>query len=498
MAQETIDVVAATRALAQVLGSELAPFSVTGTSGAPLEELLRWPLEAWAAAVGAGEPASEPGRALGGALVEAGCVDAETMTVALPALSAFLAQLQAGPAAQASLGWVAAGFAAALRERTLQHQEQLYQALRRSRDAARAELVEETRFVNAILDHMEALVAVAALDGTMVRFNQAAQRTTGYSMEELNQSPVLPLTPAEDLPEVNKTIAALLRGPDAPRSVQLRSRWRTRDGQLRVIDWTGSLLFDDEGNFTHYVGTGIDITERLQLEAELSEARQKLAEREGLTQQRVARALHDGPVQDLMRLGMMVAEMQERAEAETPWTERQRLEELIPGLEIVRRELLAAATRLRQLTGSLRPPGLEEMGLRQALEAYMRSQGLEEGPYAVSWAISDTVDTLPVAMRTALYNIIREALTNVRRHSRASRVKVAVRVCAHEVRLLVRDNGAGFTVPDHLARLVRQQQFGLIGMQERVQLQGGKLKIESAPGRGTAIRARLPLQLSRR
>jgi hypothetical protein len=57
---------------------------------------------------------------------------------------------------------------------------------------------------------------------------------------------VLPLTPVEDLPEVNKTIATLLRGPDAPRSVQLRSRWRTRDGQLRVIDWTGSLLFDDE------------------------------------------------------------------------------------------------------------------------------------------------------------------------------------------------------------------------------------------------------------
>jgi PAS domain S-box-containing protein len=480
------------------LGRQLAPFSVTRDTGTSLEELLSAPLAAWGTAIAAGEPAAEPGRALGAALVEAGCVDAETMAVALPAFAAYLAQLQAEPAAQASMGWVAAGFAAALRERMLQHQEQLYQALRRSRDAARAELVAETHFVNAVLDHMEAIVAVAALDGTIVRFNQAAQRTTGYTMEELNQGKGLPLTPEEDLPEVNKTIATLLKGPDAPRSVHLRSRWRTRSGELRVIDWTGSLLFDGEGDFTHYVGTGIDVTARLQLEAELSEARQKLAEREGLTQQRVARALHDGPVQDLMRLGLMVAEMQERAEAETPWTERQRLEELIPGLEIVRRELLAAATRLRQLMGSLRPPGLEEMGLRQALEAYLRSHGLEEASFTVVWAIPDTVDRLPEALRTTLYNIVREALTNVQRHARATRVKVAVQVSADEVRLQVRDDGAGFTVPDHLARLVRQQQFGLIGMQERVKLQGGKLKIESSPGRGTAVRARLPVQLSRR
>jgi PAS domain S-box-containing protein len=493
MGEEAASVVETTRELARELALALAPFSVSGDAGESLVEALHASLQAWALAAREGAGEREPARTLGRRLVEAGCIEPDAMTVVLPALAGYLARVQPDQAQQmASLGAVVAGYAAALRERTLHHQEQLYHALRRSRDAARAQLVEETRFVNAILDHMEALVAVATPDGVITRFNRAAQRITGYTADELNLGMGRPLTPEENLPEVEEAIDRLMSGPDAPRSVTMRSRWRTRSGELRDIAWTASLLEDDEGNFTHVVGTGIDITSQLQIEAELNEARQKLAEREGLMQRRLARALHDGPVQELMRLGMLVAEMQDRAESETPWTPRQRLEEMIPGLELVRREILAAASRLRHLVGVLRPPGLEEMGLRQAVEALLHSDELQKTPMRVTVAMPDDVDSLAEQARATLYYIIREALLNAQRHARATEVQVVLSRDEGEVRLDVRDNGRGFETPDRLARLVRQQQYGLIGMQERVQLQGGQLEIESSPGRGTIIRASLP------
>lgn len=488
MGDEVADIAGSARQLASALAEAAAPYRVVSTPGPSLDESLMPPLGSLLQA------APTAGLALGRALVDAGCVEPDVLGAILPILGRFLAGTMIGEnPLHACLGAVASGYATALRERTLQHQEQLYQALRRSRDAARADLMAESEFVNAILDQMEALVVVTTVDGTITRFNQAAQRITGYTVDELNRGEGWPLVTEESLPTVQKAVDVLVRGGGTPRAVSVRSEWHTRDGKTRDIAWIVSLLYDGEGNFTHYVGTGIDITAQLQIEAELQEARQKLAEREGILRQRLARSLHDGPVQELLSLGVTLAEMQTRAEADQTWTARERLEEVIPGLEMLRRELLGVATGLRQLMAELRPPGLEEMGLRQALEAYIQNEGLREPPLAVSLSVAGAVDDLEEGVRTTVFFVVREALRNVQRHAGATTAAVIVRCDAAEVTVVVRDNGSGFSVPDRLASLVRRRQFGLIGIQERVQLQGGEVKIDSAPGSGTTVRAVLPV-----
>ena len=73
-----------------------------------------------------------------------------------------------------------------------------------------------------------------------------------------------------------------------------------------------------------------------------------------------------------------------------------------------------------------------------------------------------------------------------------------MRVEADRVHLLVRDDGCGFVVPDRLTRLVHDQKYGLVGMEERVRLRGGEMTIESRPGQGTTVRVSFPIEQLRR
>jgi signal transduction histidine kinase len=295
-------------------------------------------------------------------------------------------------------------------------------------------------------------------------------------------------------------IARLQAEPEALRSLPVRTGVRTRSGDIRQVDWVITLLFGEDGQFSHYVASGIDVTAQLQMEIELQEARRLMDERENAMQRSLARSLHDGPVQELLSLSHAAADMQTRAQADQLWTSRQRLEELIPALEIVRRKLVSVATGLRVLIAELRPPGLEEMGLRQALEVLLHqySEGLEPPWPEVTLTIDSSVELLQEPTHTALYYLIREALRNVQRHAQASKAEVVVRVEADRVHLLVRDDGCGFVVPDRLTRLVHDQKYGLVGMEERVRLRGGEMTIESRPGQGTTVRVSFPIEQLRR
>lgn len=485
--------------LAHRLADALCPFFVGHNSNPEvLSNTLTPLLASWSNAADDRDAA----RLLGRQLVEAGCFDTAAVERALPILGNHFQRAYPDAAMKDLLGLLGSfsgALTGALRERTLRHQEELHHALRDSRDAAQAALESESRFVNAILDHIEALVVVATADGTITRFNQAAQRVTGYKLEEIATATGAagrPLVTAETEPAIMEAIARLQEEPGAARSLPVRTGIRTRSGDARQIDWVITLLFDDEEQISHYVASGIDVTAVLQTEADLQEARRLMDERVNAMQRSLARSLHDGPVQELLSLSHAVADMQTRAQADQLWTPRQRLEELIPALEIVRRKLVSVATGLRVAIAELRPPGLEEMGLRQALEVLLHehSEGLEPPWPEVSLTIAESVDLLPAPAHTALYYLIREALRNVQRHAQASNAEVVVRVEADRVQLLVRDDGCGFILPDRLTRLVRDQKYGLVGMEERVRLRGGEMTIDSEPGLGTTIRASFPIE----
>lgn len=177
---------------------------------------------------------------------------------------------------------------------------------------------------------------------------------------------------------------------------------------------------------------------------------------------------------------------------------------------------LAEADEVRLLSRNLRPSTLDHLGLEAAIQGLCRP--LRNDGVDVSLEVNGDAGRLGTAVRTALFRIAQEALTNVRRHSRASAVRVALDVGERGVDLIVRDDGVGFDPDAYATRRGRHAALasgdgdaegngdgavrpapaergglGLIGMRERAMMMGGSLSIDGRPGEGTLVRARLPL-----
>ena len=149
-------------------------------------------------------------------------------------------------------------------------------------------------------------------------------------------------------------------------------------------------------------------------------------------------------------------------------------------------------TQARDMSLDLRPSLLDDLGLMAALRWYLERHQQRLGGSAT--LVGDLADLrLPPQLETACFRVAQEALTNVARHAGARSVRVELRHTDGEIELSVRDDGAGFDVEEARHRAVGGQSMGLLGMEERVMLAGGRLEVESRVGCGTEVRVRLPL-----
>jgi PAS domain S-box-containing protein len=165
-------------------------------------------------------------------------------------------------------------------------------------------------------------------------------------------------------------------------------------------------------------------------------------------------------------------------------------EELDEALKLVR-EVVGEA---REVIHDLRPTVLDDFGLAAVrLQVQMlRSEGLEVG---LEEAVGD--ERLPPEVETTLFRVAQEALTNVRKHARASTVHVVLDRSGRAVRLMVRDEGRGFR-PDEARRSNGPgERVGLSGMRERLSLLGGRFELQSEPGSGTTVTAEVEVPTNR-
>lgn len=199
---------------------------------------------------------------------------------------------------------------------------------------------------------------------------------------------------------------------------------------------------------------------------------------------RLARELHDDTVQALIALDQRTQLAQMAARKGSPEA-AERLTEL-------RQWTLSLLDGVRRVIRALRPVYLEDLGLPSALE--MLAQDVEKASgMKVRLELHGTPTRLSADREIAVYRITQEALSNAARHSRARQVDLAVAFEPGQLKLTVHDDGLGFAAPGSLNDLAPSDHYGLLGMQERAELIGARLKIDSAPGAGTTVRLELPL-----
>jgi signal transduction histidine kinase len=163
-----------------------------------------------------------------------------------------------------------------------------------------------------------------------------------------------------------------------------------------------------------------------------------------------------------------------------------------PQLDENIRRVHRAIEQVRNLTFDLRPPMLDELGLVATLRWYA-DRHLQSAGLVLHFDSEAVGNHLPFDLATTCYRVVQEALTNVIRHAHARQVWIEFREAANEVHLSIRDDGVGFNSDLVRQRLGSDAGFGVLGMQERVEILGGKFEIHSDSSQGTRIHVQIPL-----
>jgi two-component system sensor histidine kinase UhpB len=196
---------------------------------------------------------------------------------------------------------------------------------------------------------------------------------------------------------------------------------------------------------------------------------------------RIARELHDETSQALTSVivGLKALEKAGRS---------CQIEGRVAELRATIAETLEAVHRMAI---ELRPSALDELGLLPALRGYVKEYGEQHG-IQVDLQVSGFRGRLPTEVEVAVYRVVQEALTNAAKYADSSRVVVRLNLEGSTLTAMVRDDGRGFDM--NKVTLSKDGGLGLFGMKERVALLSGQLDILSAPGAGTTILARVPLE----
>jgi len=197
-----------------------------------------------------------------------------------------------------------------------------------------------------------------------------------------------------------------------------------------------------------------------------------------LDRQWIAAELHDGLVQDITGAQMMLEALVHSGKISSDDARAA----VLKAVALLRK----AVDEARRVILGLRPPALDDLGLIGAIKSLL-NQDNASGP-KIRFLGDVAFRRLDPRLETGIYRIVQEAVTNIRRHSKADRAEVKLAQIGNRIELIIRDSGVGFN-----PALIRERCFGVRGILERARLLGGSARVDSLPGKGTRIAVSLPL-----
>jgi signal transduction histidine kinase/ligand-binding sensor domain-containing protein len=215
-------------------------------------------------------------------------------------------------------------------------------------------------------------------------------------------------------------------------------------------------------------------------EREISALNERLMKAQEQERIRIAGELHDGVMQQMLAVTMMLGTAKRRIPDES---------DAKATIDKAQEKLIQVGTDIRQISHDLHPPVLQEAGLPQAVQAYCQEFSASSG-IPVSCDADEAARELSRGAALALFRVVQEALGNAAKHAHAKRITVTLTRSAGVVSLAVSDEGVGFNP----SRLGMSGGLGLITMRERASQLNGTFEFESAPGRGTTIRVVIPFR----
>jgi PAS domain S-box-containing protein len=331
-----------------------------------------------------------------------------------------------------------------------------------------------------LFENATGAIEVHDLNGKIVNANEAFEKLTGYSSEELKGLDATKFLAPKDVKAVEALLKAQYRGDAVENLIEFPLT--KRDGSQAIVELMPSLIIRNG----HPVGVQSivrDVTEQRRMQENLRYYVSQVLKAQESERLRIARELHDDTAQALTGVSRRL-DMLSSSGAEMPAEIAQRLDEL-------REQTDTILDGVRRFSQDLRPPVLDDLGLLPALKWLLIALEEQDGIESNTRILGEP-RRLPREAELPLFRIAQEALNNVRKHSHASAVELTLGFRSDSIAVTVADNGNGFELPPATGDLTASGKLGLIGMQERARLLGGTIDIESKPGEGTKVVVTVP------
>lgn len=341
-----------------------------------------------------------------------------------------------------------------------------------------ASLRESEERYRELFENSRDALYVHDLNGTYTSVNRATEKLFGYAREDLlGKSFSTYVNPDSK----NHACESLCRKLEKTNETTYEAEIVTREGRHIPVEISSRLIFA-KGVAVGVQGCVRDISERKRVQAAARTYSRRVIEAQEAERRRLSRELHDQVGQILTAVKMNLYSLWEKcAEPET-------LASIQDNMDVIDE----AVDQVRDLSVDLRPLLLDDFGLPVALRWYLDRQ-TKRCAIATEFVCKSLRedDRFSTELETACFRIVQEAVTNVVRHARATRITVSLERNGSDLMLRVSDNGAGFDLS-----VLRNgaATLGLRGMEERVQALGGLIIINSAPSLGTEVCARFPLR----
>lgn len=378
------------------------------------------------------------------------------------------------------------------------------------RTATERALRRERDFIDAVLNTTAALVVVLDPEGRIVRCNRACERISGWTFSEIQGRSWCDVFAA---PEEAPSTRALLAQLGAGQSVDLQDyACITKNGRRRLIEWSHAPLLDEQGAVAFLIGSGLDRTERRDAERRLRVLNETLEQR---VAERTAEA--ERRADDLRRLAAALAQAERAEQRRLAGVLHDSLQQLLLGVRLgvaaARQQLpdSSAKEQLRQVDATigeaievcrtlaveLASPILRATGLAAALK-WLGSQMQERFGLVCTLVADEEADPQDEDVATLVFQSVRELLLNVVKHAQVTTATVTM-YCRddQQLQIVVEDQGVGFDARGGIEPGPVPGTLGLFSVAERLGFLGGRLLVDSAPGRGTRATLTVPVRSPR-
>lgn len=331
-----------------------------------------------------------------------------------------------------------------------------------------------------LFDSASDAIYIRDLEGKILEVNRAAIEITGYPASQLTKLNISDLLTPESAGITMEMQQKQLDGEVIGHRYELELV--KKDGSIAIVDAAIRILTGNDKPIA-VQATLRDVTERKRLEENMSFYVSQITKAQEEERKRIARELHDETAQDIAALLLELGAIMSRKE--------QIPDNILESLSSLRNNAERTMEGVRRFSQALRPRMLDELGLLASLEWLADDLNLNSG-IKTRVEVSGNKRRLPTEVEMVLFRIAQEALRNIEKHSKASRADVSVEFSKGKTKIIISDDGKGFNLSGSLTELPRSGKLGLAGMEERARIAGGKLSVQSEPGKGTVVEIEAP------